>query len=107
LNNDVTDVEAVCYQVATVIEDRASSLLFGTDGPRSHLHICQLLKQATTKLTELRTLIDRIAAAWERAKVPLFAIPIWTKEQDRLLGLQEDIKTVKCTLNTMLGASNS
>jgi hypothetical protein len=73
----------------------------------SHLHIHQLLKQATTKLTELRILVDRIATASERAKAPLFAIHAWKKEQDRLLALQEDIKTVKCTLNIMLGASNS
>ncbi len=38
--------------------------------------------------------------------------PLWTvcagqKEHDRLLALQEDIKTVKCTLNIMLGATTS
>ncbi|KAH6673063.1 ankyrin repeat-containing protein [Halenospora varia] len=66
-----------------------------------------LLKQATTKLTELRTLIDRIATTSERSKVPLLAVHAWHKKQDRLLALQEDIKTIKCTLNIMPGASNS
>jgi hypothetical protein len=107
LNNEVTDIEVVCYQVAAVVEYRASSPLVGDHGPHSHLHIRQLLEQATTKLTELRTLIDRIATASESAKVPLFAIHAWKKKQDHLLALQEDIRIVKCSLNIMLGASNS
>jgi esterase/lipase len=57
-------------------------------------------------LTELQTLINRIATALERVKVPLFVIQAWKKEQDRLLALQEDIKTVKYTLNIMLSALN-
>jgi hypothetical protein len=53
LNNKVTNIQVVCYQVATVIKHHALSPLVSTNSPHSHLHIRQLLQQATTKLTEL------------------------------------------------------
>jgi hypothetical protein len=108
LNKEVTGSELVCYKVVAVIDNHTSSAIADTDGPHTHthLHIRQLLQQATTKLTELRTLIDRIETTAERSKAPLLAVSAWQKEQDRLLALQEEIKTVKYTLNITLDASN-
>jgi len=45
----------------------------------------QLLGQATIKLSDLPTLIDRIATATESAKGPIFAINAWEQKQNRLL----------------------
>jgi len=64
------------------------------------------LKQAKTKLSELNEIIGRLAATCDRKKVILRA-SAWRKEQPKLQALQEDIKTVKCNLIIMLGASNS
>jgi hypothetical protein len=100
LNNEVADIEVVLYQVAAVVKDRSS--LPASD----QTAIPQLLKQAKTKLSELNEIIGRLAATCDRKKVILRA-SAWRKEQPKLQALQEDIKTVKCNLNIMLGASNS
>ena len=100
LNNEVADIEVVLYQVAAAVNDRSS--LPASD----QTAIPQLLKQAKTKLSELNDIIERLAATCDRKKVILRA-SAWRKEQPKLQALQEDIKTVKCSLNIMLGASNS
>ena len=100
LNNEVADIEVVLYQVAAVVNDRSS--LPASD----QTAIPQLLEQAKTKLSELNEIIERLAATCDRKKAILRA-SAWRKEQPKLQALQEDIKTVKCNLNIMLGASNS
>ncbi len=100
LNNEVADIEVVLYQVAAVIENRSSL----TDSDQTA--IPQLLKQARTKLSDLTDIIQRLTATCDRKKLILRA-SAWRKEQPKLQALQEDIKTVKCSLNIMLGASNS
>jgi len=67
----------------------------------------QLLGQATIKLSDLPTLIDRIATATESAKGPIFAINAWEQKQNRLLELYKGIKAAKCALHITLRASNS
>ena len=100
LNNEVADIEVVLYQVAAALNDRSSL------PARDQTAIPHLLKQAKAKLSELNEIIGRLAAACDRKKVFLRA-STWRKEQPKLQALQEDIKAVKCSLNIMLGASNS
>jgi DNA-directed RNA polymerase subunit L len=109
LNNEVTDIEVVCYQVAAVLDERACLkivTLTGNEDP--HDHIRRQLKQASDKLNELKRIIDRITlVSTEHTKAAIFAVHAWKKAQTRLEALQDDIKTVKCTLNILLGASHS
>jgi Fungal N-terminal domain of STAND proteins len=103
LNNEVTDLEVVLHQVASVIEQRATdSVLKDQEASIAHL-----LTQATVKLYDLRLLIVKLTDRCEQVKNPILLSHIWRKDQSRLQVLQEDIKTIKSSLNIMLGASNS
>jgi hypothetical protein len=101
VNNEVADLKLVLLEVASVVEERSCL-------PESkHSAIPHLLKQATTKLIELKSIIDRLITISRNAKIPVAGANAWRKEQDKLQSLQEDIRAIKCNLNIMLGASNS
>ncbi|TGJ79061.1 hypothetical protein E0Z10_g9705 [Xylaria hypoxylon] len=80
VHNEVADLELVLFQLAELIKMRACL-------PDS----------------EVRTL----TSAYLASRSPLIGANAWRKEQGKLQTLQEDIRTVKCSLNIMLGASNS
>ncbi|KAI9843806.1 MAG: hypothetical protein M1837_006066 [Sclerophora amabilis] len=103
LSNEVADIELVLHQVASVVEKRACNSILQDQ----HDNIPQLLKQGQAKLEELRTIIQKITEVCRRTKIPLLRVHSWRKDQPKLQALQEDIKIVKCSLNVMLGASNS
>ena len=103
LSNEVSDIELVLYQVASVVEKRTGDLALKEQEP----HIQHLLDQAGSKLSELRTIVETLMDIVKKTKIPIFRAHAWRKNQPRLQALQEDIKTVKCSLNIMLGASNS
>ncbi|KAK3935168.1 ankyrin repeat-containing domain protein [Diplogelasinospora grovesii] len=103
VSNEVVDLELVLTQVATLLKERA--ILLGSQ--QSVGAIPHLLIQARNKLNELRAIVDRLTAASANSKLPLLGASIWRKEQGRLQTLQEDIRTVKSSLNILLGASNS
>ena len=105
INNEVADIEVVCYQVAAVLDERV--WLLPTGHGNTHAHVRQLLRQTNVKLRELKGIVDQLITTCDRSKIAIFAVQAWKREQGRLHALQEDIKTVKCTLNIMLGASNS
>lgn len=101
LNNEVADLELVLFQLASLTKERESL-------PESKQStIPHLLKQARTKLIELKSIVGRLTITYRNAKIPIIGANGWRKEQNRLQELQEDIRTVKCSLNIMLGASNS
>lgn len=103
LSNEVADIELVLHQVASVFQERTSDpFLKGQQA-----HIPQLLGQAQPKLQELRSIVLALINICTQAKIPLIRVHAWRKNQPRLQALQEDIKTIKCNLNIMLGASNS
>ena len=103
LSNEVSDPELVLYQVASVVERR------GGDGAllQQEANIQYLLDQAGSKLVELRTIVETLTTIVRTTKLPLSRANAWCKNQPRLQALQEDIKTVKSSLNILLGASNS
>ena len=101
MNNEVADLELVLLQVALLTEERATL-------PQSKQSaIPHLLKQARTKLVELNRIVSRLTASCRNTKIPIVGANAWRKEQTELQVLQEDIRTIKCSLNIMLGASNS
>lgn len=106
LKNEVADIELVLNQVAKVFKERAASPIAETD----HANIPQLLKQARNKLTKLKSIVEHLTKVINKANMkftPFVGAYAFKKEQARLASLQEDIRTVKCSLNIMLGASNS
>jgi hypothetical protein len=100
LNNEVADFEVVLYQVAAIIKERTS--LPATD----ETTITQLLQQAKAKLNELKDIVEYLIATCTERGVIIRA-SAWRKGQPRLQALQEDIKTIKGSLNIIIGASNS
>ncbi|EFR04046.1 hypothetical protein MGYG_07052 [Nannizzia gypsea CBS 118893] len=100
LNNEVADLEIVLFELASLTERR--TVFVDSDRPS----LQHLVKQAEVKLLELQEIISRLRVAYRDAPVP-FALGAFSKEKTRLHGLQEEIRSVKCDLNIMLGASNS
>lgn len=103
LSNEVSDIELVLHQVASVVQKRTGDPAL----EEQEQHIEHLLNQAASKLCELRTIVQAFTDIAKTTKIPFFQAYAWRKNQPRLQVLQEDIKTVKCSLNIMLGASNS
>lgn len=103
LSNEVSDIELVLHQVASVVRKRKGDPAL----KEQEEHIQHLLDQAGSKLGELRTIVEDFTHIAKSTKIPFFQAYAWRKNQPRLQALQEDIKTVKCSLNIMLGASNS
>ena len=104
-SNEVADLELVLQQVALVVEKRAHGPSPVVENQQSS--IPHLLNQANVKLDQLRPIIQKITKACLANKLSLFQVHAWRRNQSRLLTLQEDIKTIKCSLNVLLGASNS
>jgi hypothetical protein len=101
VNNEVADLELVLFQIACLIQERQCL-------PESKQSaIPHLLKQAGTKLKELKSIVDRLTTNCRNVKIPIIGAHVWRREQHKLQALQEDIRTVKCSLNILLGASNS
>lgn len=101
VNNEVADLQLVLSQVALLLEERATL-------PESNYSaIPHLLRQARIKLGEITSIIHDLTATCLRSKVALLGARAWQREQGRLQELQDDIRTVKSSLNIMLGASNS
>ena len=103
LNNEVVDIELVLYQVAAVVREREGLL----SREREQADIKHLLEQANIKLDELRVIVNRLCDTFIDTKVSPFRGYRWHKEQERLQGLQNEINSVKCSLNIILGASHS
>ena len=103
LSNEVSDIELVLHQVASVLEQRNGDPALN----EQEQHIRHLLDRAGSKLRELRTIVETFTHFASTTKTNFFQAYAWRKNQPRLQVLQEDIKTVKCSLNIMLGASNS
>ncbi|EER25757.1 ankyrin repeat containing protein [Coccidioides posadasii C735 delta SOWgp] len=102
INNEVSDLEVVLHQVAILVKNRANIL------PETQIAaIPYLLKQAALKLSELKSVVDKILDTVGKAKFGLSGAYAWRKEQDTLKALQDDIRSIKCNLNILLGASNS
>lgn len=110
LNNEVADLELVLREVATVFSERQQASLVSD---KDEANIPVLLADVRAKLLKLKEIVDRltelvVARPSPHSKLASFLNGReFTKEQPGLALLQEDIRTVKCSLNILLGASNS
>lgn len=102
LNNEVADFELVLTQLALLLEQRRCSLTESNE-----MAIPHLLRQARMKLNETHEIVKRLVIDCKTSRNTLLGVQAWRKEQERLQMLQDDIRTVKSSLNIMLGASNS
>lgn len=106
LNNEVADLELVLREVKTALKERQGLLVSQKD--KANVPI--LLQDVNAKLLELKTIIERLTESARRSNksfLCFFTAYEFHKQQPRLGLLQNDIKSVKCSLNILLGASNS
>ncbi|KAJ5937294.1 hypothetical protein N7454_004949 [Penicillium verhagenii] len=102
LKNEVTDLGIVLRQIGDSIEQ--SDAIQGTDSGS----LREVLQRAKEKLAELAKVLGSIADACIGGKTKIVnRAVVWWKEKGHLQALQDDICTVKATLNLMLGASHS
>jgi enamine deaminase RidA (YjgF/YER057c/UK114 family) len=111
LNNEVADIELVLLRVAKVAENRETfqTLCEVADDADDHGDIPKLLGTAQDRLTELHKFAVDLAAACSGSthRIAIFRAQAWKKAQTKLAILQDGVKSVKCSLNILLGASNS
>ena len=101
LNNEITDFQVVLHYLSNVLEERRQ---LPDDTLASLPHI---LKHAQVVLVALAASVDRVNKHCVRGRMFLTRATIWWNEQSRLQAHQEDLHTVKASLNVLLGASHS
>lgn len=101
VSNEVADLSLVLLQVYLLIRSRAFVL------ESSFSAIPYLLKQAISKLLEIKDSVSQRTVGCRASKMLISRAHAWRKEQSRLQVLQEEIRTVKTNLNIILGALNS
>lgn len=101
VSNEVADLELVLLQMNNLLRDRATL-------PESkYSAVPHLLKQARLKLSEVEIIVNNLTRVYLKSKIPLGMMQAWRSDQERLKGLQDDLRTIKSSLNIMLGAANS
>ncbi len=102
LKNEVSDLEVVLRQVGYALEEK--SLASGNEGGS----VEQILARTKSHLADLAKALERVANACAGGKVKIISkTAIWWKEKTLFQGFHEDIRSVKATLNLMLGTANS
>ncbi|KAL8854966.1 MAG: hypothetical protein Q9221_000162 [Calogaya cf. arnoldii] len=102
LKNDISDLEVVLRQVGHALEQNS---LLKDDNQES---LQQILARTKSHLADLGKALERVANACTGGKVKIISkSTIWWKEKALFQGFQQDIRSVKATLNLMLGAANS
>ncbi|KAL8746941.1 MAG: hypothetical protein Q9190_001103 [Brigantiaea leucoxantha] len=103
LDNEVTDTHAVLTDISTLLAERGKKSIPEEEQGNALTHVNQL----TTKLTELKNIVDSLTVLCSRSRTLWATAIAWPKVQGRLSSLQEDIKSAKSRLNLLLGTSNS
>lgn len=99
LKNEISDLEGVLREVGYALEQKSLA-------PDNSLE--QILVRTNGHLADLAKALERVANACAGGKVKVISkSAIWWKEKTLFQGFQEDICSVKATLNLMLGAANS
>ncbi len=102
LKNEVSDLEVVLRQVGYALEEK--SLASGNEGGS----VERILARTKSHLADLAKALERVANACAGGKVKIISkTAIWWKEKTLFQGFHEDIRSVKATLNLMLGTANS
>jgi hypothetical protein len=102
LKNEVSDLEAVLLQINHALEQQTLA------ANNEHGSLAQILIRTKAHLTDLGKALDRVANACKGSRIKIIAkSAIWLREKTLFQGFQDDIRSVKTTLNLMLGAANS
>ncbi|KAF6220492.1 hypothetical protein HO133_002925 [Letharia lupina] len=86
LSNEVADIEFVLYQVVAALQERNC--------------------MSDSDQGSIPDIFDYLAGSCTRRRV-LWRAAVWRKWLPKLQALQADVRAIKCSLNVLLGASNS
>ena len=100
LSNEVADLEIVLHQLKTVLEERQQ--LNDID----QYEIGQLIVQARERMQEMLSILNHLDDVCAR-RTTILRASLWRKVHPKLQSLQEEIRTIKNSLNILIGASNS
>lgn len=101
LNDEIADFEAVCRYVVDALDERASANLIA----RLDSSLRHLVSQGEGTLQEVQCVLNDTIKSFRRSRLP--AIITWRKKQDHLEQLRKELETIKCSLNILLGISQS
>ena len=101
LNNAVTDFQVVLRYISEVLAERKHLL---DDGLAK---LSGTLERAEIVLVGIMGSIGRVSKHCVQGKMFIIRAATWWKEKPRLQALQEDLHTIKASLNVILGASTS
>lgn len=102
IKNEVSDLEVVLRHVAHAMEHNS----LASDSQQESLE--RILARTKGHLTDLAAALGRVANACAGGKIKMISkSAIWWKEKALFQGFQEDIRSVKVTLNLMLSITNS
>ncbi len=104
VKNEVADLEVVLRQVGHALQQPQRRLSPDAD----YGELTAILARTQDRLSELAETLGRVATSCESAAgSKISRASIWWKEKSRFQRLQNDIHSIKESLNLMLGASNS
>lgn len=101
LNNEVTDIQVVLRYTSKVLAERK---YLPDDGLAK---LPAMLERAEIALVRTLESVDRVSKHCVRGKMFMMRAASWWKEKAQLQALQEDLHTIKASLNLLLGASIS
>lgn len=101
MNNEVTDIQVVLRYTSKVLTERKHS---PDDGLAK---LPAMLERAEVALVRTMESVDRISKHCVHGKMFMVRAASWWKEKAQLQALQEDLHTIKSSLNLLLGASIS
>jgi hypothetical protein len=102
LSNEVTDLSAIVQDVEVMLNDPAFKV-----APAELTSISTTLSSLRSKLIELKEILHNLSKACEPTRSPINKARQWSKFQNKLQRLQEEIKTHKSHLSIALSTSNS
>lgn len=102
LKNEISDLECVLRQVGHALEQKSLAPV------NEQGSLEQILARTKGHLADLAKALERVANAFAGGKCKIISkSAIWWKEKALFQGFQEEIRSVKASLNLMLGAANS
>lgn len=102
LKNEISDLECVLRQVGHALEQKSLAPV------NEQGSLEQILARTKGHLADLAKALERVANACAGGNCKIISkSAIWWKEKALFQGFQEEIRSVKASLNLVLGAANS
>ena len=99
LNNEISDLQLVLRAVETMLQSNTDSVKPFTDNGMQ-----ELLDRAKGKLLELDILLEYQIMTVDDNKKPKINFPAWARKQGKIRQLQQDLRSARLNLATIVGS---